>query len=163
MRKTGKMKSSIKQLVIVLILSISLTNIGAAAEAENSVQDLNYNGTDCIWLRTVRDYTVLDDRNLLIHGSGKRSYFVTLLQPSFEIRSSTGLEFSSRDSQVCPYGGDGIVFNGLSREEVRIRSISRVTADQVELLMVRFGRIKADAPKAPAPKHLEGARVEEQD
>jgi hypothetical protein len=153
------MKQYIK-LLLLLFTSIQF----ADAQADSGQVAANYGrGSDCIWLRTVRDYTTLDDRNLLIRGSGNRSYLVTLQHRSFDLKSSMGLSFASRDDQLCPYGGDAIVFEGLSKESVRIRSISRVSREQADELMVRFGKKEADEQKIPAPEPVEGADIEELD
>lgn len=152
-----------KQLLIGFLLVSTLTLVQAKEAPSSQIEGIERNGSDCIWIRTVRDYTSLDDQNLLIRGSGKRSYLVTLLHPSFELRSSMGLGFSSRDDQLCPFGGDGVVFEGLSRETVRIRSISEVSSDQAEQLMVQFGRKEPKEQQTAAPKTVKGAEVEELD
>jgi hypothetical protein len=148
-----------------IAIFLFFTSIAAVAEVPDSsrIAGIDGNGSDCIWLRTVRDYTTLDDRNLLIRGSGNRSYLVTLQHRSFDLKSSMGLSFASRDDQLCPYGGDAIVFEGLSKESVRIRSISRVSREQADELMVRFGKKEADEQKIPAPEPVEGADIEELD
>jgi hypothetical protein len=154
------MKFSILQIVIVLLSTSLLYKIAIADPPSERVTDIDYNGSDCIWVRTIRDYTALDDRNLLIHGSGKRSYFVTLVTPSWEMKSSIGMGFATTDGQLCPYGRDRIVFRGLAQEEVRIRSISQVSADQAEQLLVRFGKSKAAVPQVPEPRPVQGAEIE---
>ncbi|MEQ9563445.1 MAG: DUF6491 family protein [Woeseiaceae bacterium] len=152
-----------KQIVIVVLLVSTSSVFGADQEASRGLSDDYGRGSDCIWLRTVRDYTTLDDQNLLIRGAGKRDYLVTLMHRSFGLKSSIGLGFSSRDDQLCPYGGDALVFDGLNREEVGIRSISKVSPEQAEELLVRFGRKEPDEQQTPAPKALKGAEVEELD
>lgn len=152
-----------KQVLIALLLVLTLTSVHAEETRANQIVAIDRNGSDCIWIRTVRDYTTLDDQNLLVRGSGKRTYLVTLLYPSFELRSSMGLGFSSRDDQLCPYGGDGVILDGLSPEIVRIRSISEVSSDQAEQLMVQFGRREPKEQKTAAPETVKGAEVEELD
>jgi hypothetical protein len=152
-----------KQLLIGLLLLLTLTSVRAEETRSSQFAGIDRNGSDCIWIRTVRDYTTLDDQNLLVRGSGKRSYLVTLLFPSFELRSSMGLGFSSRDDQLCPYGGDGVVLDGLSPEIVRIRSITEVSSDQAEQLMVQFGRKEPKEQQTAAPETVKGAEVEELD
>ena len=123
---------------------------------------MNYSGSDCILIRTIRDYSPLDNQHLLIRGPAKRTYFVTLFRPTFEMRGAMSLRFDSRDGQLCPYGGDSVVFSGLGGESVRIRSISRITADQEEQLMIRYGKRKPAESVAPAePANVTGAEVEE--
>ncbi len=130
-------------------------------EPSTADRDIDYRGSDCILIATIRDYRTLDDRNLLIYGPANRAYFVTLFRPSFELRSSFQLGFSSRDDQLCPYGGDAIVVGGLTPEEVGIQSISRVDEQQVEQLLVRYGKKKLSGPQTPEPGKVKGAEVEE--
>jgi len=145
-----------------MFISYALLSIPATAEARDKLpEDLDLNGSDCIWIRTIRDYTPLSRDSLLIHASGKRSYFVRLLAPNFGLKSSFQLGTRSRDDRLCPYGGDSIIFDRFSGGEARIQSISRVTPDQVEQLMIRFGKKDPGDTQDPAPPELEGAEVEE--
>jgi len=158
------MKQYLKQLVIAITLSCSTGLSAAESDPPRVVRDLNMNGSDCISIRTIRDYKPLDSRNLLIYGSGKRAYFVRLAHSSMEMRSSFQIGFSSRDGRLCPYGGDSLVFgSSFSHESVNIRAISQISEDQVEDLLVRFGKTESDQPYIPAPREVEGAEIEELD
>lgn len=149
-------------------LVLAVLTLGAFAgcastpgEPETAARDIDYRGSDCILIPTIRDYRTLDDRNLLIYGPANRAYFVTLFRPSFELRSSFQMGFSSRDDQLCPFGGDALVVGGLNPEEIGIQSISRVDEQQVEQLLVRYGKKKPSGPQAPEPGKVKGAEVEE--
>jgi hypothetical protein len=159
-RKTIR-KPLLKQLLPALFLCV-MAGCAATQEGEPVAEgDVDYSGSDCISIRTVRDYRQLDDRNLLIYGPANRAYFVTLFRPSFELRSSFQLGFSSRDDQLCPFGGDAIVVGSLNREEIGIQSIDRVSEEQAEQLLIRYGKKEPAEPQAPAPEDVEGAEVEE--
>ena len=93
---------------------------------EDLQSNLDYGGSDCILIRTIRDYQTLDNRNLLVRAGRKRTYFVTLAVSSFEMRSSFRLGVDSTDSWLCPYGGDRILFGGRAEMGFSIQSISRV-------------------------------------
>ncbi|HEX2138146.1 MAG TPA: DUF6491 family protein [Woeseiaceae bacterium] len=150
-----------KPLLAILFLSIT---VGCSTTDEREAVargDVDYSGSDCILIRTIRDYRELDDRNLLIYGPGDRAYYVTLFRPSFELRSSFQMGFSSRDDQLCPFGGDAIVVGSMQREEIGIQSITRVTEEQEEQLLVRYGKKDPAGQQAPAPKDVKGAEVEE--
>ncbi len=145
-----------------MFISCALLSIPAAAEAADKLaEDLDLNGSDCIWIRTIRDYTPLSRDSLLIHASAKRSYYVRLLAPNFGLKSSFQLGTRSRDDRLCPYGGDSIIFDRFSGGEARIHSISRVTPDQVEQLMIRYGKKDPGDIQDPAPPEVKGAEVEE--
>lgn len=150
------------QLLAIVCLSIT---VGCAQSPERETAargDVDYNGSDCILIQTIRDYRSLDDRNLLIYGPADRAYYVTLFRPSFELSSSFQMGFESRDGQLCPFGGDAIVVGSMRPEAIAIQSISRVSEEQEQQLLVRYGK-KDPVPgqQAPAPKEVKGAEVEE--
>jgi len=88
---------------------------------------------------------------------------VTLLGPVFEMRGSASLRFESRDDQLCPFGGDSIIFGTFGRGGTRIQSISRITAEQEEEILLRFGLIERTEQAPPDPGNVTGAEVEELD
>jgi hypothetical protein len=157
----GTVKQLLKPLVAILALSGLAGCAGTGEERTAAAQDIDYRGSDCILIPTIRDYRTLDDRNLLIYGPANRAYFVTLFRPSFELRSSFQMGFSSRDDRLCPYGGDAIVVGSLNPEEIAIQSISRVTDEQVDQLLVRFGKKEPAEQPTPEPGKVKGAEVEE--
>lgn len=132
-----------------------------AQERETSPTDINLHGSDCISIRLIRDYTPLSRDSLLIHASGKRSYFVRLFAPSFGLNSSFQLATKSRDDRLCPYGGDSIIVDRMPGGEARIQSISRVTPAQVEQLLIRYGKKEPGDTENPAQPEISGAEVEE--
>lgn len=157
-----KQKYVILQLSILLIsgntLALSTTETGNS----DGDRDIDFHGSDCIWIRSIRDYKPLDDRSLLI-WSGSRPYYVSLVSRSLEMRSAFRMSVDSRDDRLCPYGGDGLNFGGLSRSPSRVRAISRISKDQAEELLVRYGKKDAGEPQTPAPKEIKGADVAELD
>ncbi len=154
-------KLTLKHVVMLCISCVLLISCATTEEGEDLGNDIDYRGSDCISIRTIRDYQPLDNRNLLVKAGGKRTYFVTLAVSSFEMRSSYRLGVDSRDSWLCPYGGDKIVFGGLSEMGFSVRSISRVTEDQEEELLIRYGKIEPPELQEPASPEVKGADVEE--
>ena len=73
------MKSVNKQFVICFLLGFTLSGCASTGTESDLGSDIEYNGSDCISIRTIRDYRPLDNRNLLIEAAGKRNYLVTLL------------------------------------------------------------------------------------
>jgi hypothetical protein len=138
-----------------------LAAVALAEEPNAPPKDLNFNGSDCILIRTIRDYTPLSRDSLLIHASGKRSYFVRLFTPSFGLDSSFQLATKSRDDRLCPYGGDSIIVDRMLGDEARIQSISRVNPAQVEQILIHYGKIEPGDTKDPTPPEIGGAEVEE--
>ncbi len=156
------MKLFLFQLFIVLSLSACASSERPSDPDREGESDLDFNGNDCILIRTIRDYTPLDNKRLLIYGSGNRPYYVELTRPSFEMRSAIGIRTVSRDNQLCPFGGDGLIFGTFDTEVISARSISRLTPDQEEYLLIRHGIKQPERRQAPAdPGKVKGADVEE--
>ena len=88
-------------------------------------------------------------------------YYVTLVVSSFELRSSHQIGVQSRDSWLCPYGGDRLVFGGFDEYGASIRGIMRLTPEQADDLLIRHGRKEPPEQQDPTPPDLEGAEVEE--
>ena len=154
----------LKHIFIVFFSSVLASCASASSAPDEQVRDLDLRGSDCIWIRTIRDYTALDSRSLLIYGSGKRAYFVRLAHPTMDLKSSFRVGFRSRDDQLCPYGGDELVFDGsFAGETARILAISRISDEQAEQLLVRFGKTESDRQNVPAPQEVSGAEIEELD
>ena len=154
------MKSYYKQSFILFFLAFTLSSCATTETDSELGTDIEYNGSDCISIRTIRDYTPLDNRNLLIEGAGKRNYLVTLTMSSFELRSAFRMATQSRDDWLCPYGGDRLIFDGRTEGGISIRSISRLTAEQTDDLLIRYGKKEPPEQERPAPE-LGGAEVEE--
>ena len=146
---------------MVFLSSVFLSSCASTEPNSGLGKDLDFRGSDCISIRTIRDYTPLDRSTLLMEGSGNRTYLVTLFGQSMDLRSSFRLGFSSRDDWLCPYGGDKLVIDGFVNEEISIRGISRITPEQEEDLLIRYGKIKPDEQQDQAPPELKGADVEE--
>ena len=154
---------------VVLIQILAILTLSACASSDSTPRatpevgaDLDFAGNDCILIRTIRDYTPLDRQHLLIHGPGRRSFYVTLISPAFDMRGSIGFQVRSRDEQLCPFGGDRIVFGSLSGESVGVRAISRLTAEQEEFLLTRYGLSEPNESETPAEApDVKGAEVEE--
>jgi uncharacterized protein DUF6491 len=154
-----------KKLLLPWLMAVLSSSIGGAVRADNDdsedLKDLDSIGSDCIWVRSIRDYTPLDDRTLLIWGGSNRPYFVRLTTPSWEMDTGIGLAVHSRDDRLCPYGGDGLVFGSFEPRPVPVRSIIRISKEQAEDILVRYGKRDSDEPQTPEPQEVEGAEVEE--
>jgi len=156
------MKQAIKHVVAVFCSSVLLISCATTDDNPPRERDIDGRGSDCISIRTIRDYTPLDTSSLLVEGSGNRFYYVTLGMSSFELRGSHRIGVESRDEWLCPYGGDGLVFDGFSTMgPTSIRGISRITADQAEELLYRHGRKERPQEQDSAPPELDGAEIEE--
>jgi hypothetical protein len=158
-----KKKYLLIQLITVFIASaLSLLSMADDGDSDED-QDIDFNGSDCISIRSIRDYTPLDGRTLLIWGGVSRPYFVRLSSSSYDLKMAYAMSVDSRDDRLCPYGGDGLSFGSFRQTTVRVRSITRISKEQAEELLVRYGVRKTDEPRIPEPKEVEGPEVQELD
>lgn len=154
-------KKLLKQSFIRFLSSVLLVSCATTERESRQPRDLTETGSDCISIRTIRDYTPLDRSRLIIEGSGKRLYYVTLVASSFQLRSSHQIGVNSRDAWLCPYGGDRLVFSTFGDASAGIRGIMHITPEQAEELLYRYGKKERPELQDPAPPELDGAEVEE--
>jgi hypothetical protein len=153
----------IKQLIIMGFSSILLACAGSetAPDGEDSVASSGR--TDCIFRSSIRGYTVLDESNLVIEGSGRRKYHLVLRRPAHGIKSTWAIAFDSPTSRVCA-GFSEIIFKGhMDNESIRIMSIQELSPEDHESLLIQFGKKKPEIETTPVPREVEGAEVEELD
>jgi Family of unknown function (DUF6491) len=96
--------------------------------------------SDCLFNRGVRDFTALDNRNLILYGPGNRAYHVVLTSPSFDLEREYEIGIYDRDGRICPFGGDAVIVRGTFTERIPIRSIEAISDEDADALKVRFGK-----------------------
>ena len=153
----------IKHILIVLSLS-TLVACAGTDSSQKTDDSAKANGrSDCIFRASIRGYSVLDEMNLIVSGSGRRTYHMTLQRRAFGLRSSWRMGFASTTSRVCA-GFDKVVFEGqLDNESIRIAAIRELSPEQHEDLLIRFGKKEPELKRTPAPSDMKGAEVEELD
>lgn len=153
-----------KQLFIVFISSTLAACAGGAGVAADGSGASEARSQDCILQSSIRDYQVLDDSNLVIRAGAKRQYHVELTRRAYGLRSSWNIGFRSPTGRLCGGFGDVIVDDGFDRTEaIRIRSIRALDADQLDDILVKYGK-KEPEFKEPLPtEDVDGAEVEELD
>ena len=152
-----------KQLVIVLF-SCSIVACASSESAPEAVADeAPRSGSDCISQGSIRDYTVLNDANLIVSASAKRNYHVALARRAYGLRTNWGIGFSSTTSRICAGFSEIIVDDGFGPEKIRIASIRRLTPEEHEDLLIRFGKIEPKNKQPRQPEAVEEAEVEELD
>lgn len=155
-------KYYLKHLFIVVLLSILL---GCASSADSYVSagdPVESRGNDCIFQSSIRDYQVLDDRNLIVTGGAKRKYHVELTRRAYGLRSNWSIGFYSPTGRVCSGYSEVIVDDGFGRKEsIKLRSIREISPDELDALLVRYGKKDPEEQQAPAEEEVEGAEVEE--
>ena len=153
----------IKHIVIVLISSSLL----ACASTEESAESADYGESsgrgDCIFEPSIRGYNVLDEQNLIIEGSGRRYYHMTLQRRARGIRSSWQIQFDAPSSRVCARFSEVIFRGHFDEESIRIESIRELSPEEHEYLLIQYGKKKPEIEQAPAQREVKGADVEELD
>jgi len=136
---------------------------GPDLAADGTTSGAESSRTDCIFRSSIRGYTVLDESNLIIEGSGRRNYHVALRRRAHGISSSWGIAFDSPASRVCA-GFSEVVFDGhLEGGSIPIASIRELSPEDHEYLLIRFGKKKPEIEQTPAQTEVKGAEVEELD
>lgn len=153
----------LKQLVIVVISCVLSACASSDTAVDGDQSGASSGRSDCIFRSSIRGYSVLDEANLVIEGSGRRKYHLVLRRPARGIRSTWGIGFDSPSSRVCA-GFSEVVFKGhMDNESIRILSIRELSPEDHEDLLIQFGKKKPEIEQTPAPRDVEGAEVEELD
>lgn len=151
----------------LLIIGFSCLLVACASTEdryESAGDPVRTRSHDCISQSSIRDYRVLDDRNLIVTASGKRRYHVELSRPAFGLRSNWQIGFRTSTGQVCTATGDLLVEDGFGRlEAIPIASIRLLEPDEIDDLLIRFGKKAPEEQQAPAEQEVTGAEVEELD
>ena len=153
----------LKQIVMLLSSSVLLACASSNEGADEPDYGRSTGRSDCISEGTIRNFKVLDERNLLVTAMGKRNYHVVLGRSAYGMKSSVRLGFVSATSQICAGFGEVIYDQGFGSENIRILSLTRLSPEQEEMLLVQFGLKEPEFEHPRTPEKVEGARVEELD
>ncbi len=152
-----------KQLFIVFISSALVACASASEPSLDGDSEVVSGRPDCISTRTIRDYRVLDDANLVVTANAGRKYHISLSRRAVGLGASWKIGFRSTSGRVCGGFDDIIVDDGLGPERFRIAGIREVTPEEYDALLVRFGKKEPANEPAPATESVESAEVEELD
>lgn len=152
-----------KQIFIIISLSVLCGCASQEEGADAPADESHSRSSDCISKSSIRDYKVLDEQNLIITEGASRQYHMVLNRRAHGIRSMHGIGFRSSSGRVCGGFDSLIVADGFGPQEYRIMSIRRLTPEQAQNLLVRFGLIEPEYEQPRQPQEVEGAEVEELD
>ena len=90
---------------------VAAAGIGIGASADASATSTRASKNDCVWTRSINDFTALDRNKVVIWGPGRRAYLVELSMPLPELKFANRLAFVDRnhDGMLCGFGMDRIV------------------------------------------------------
>jgi hypothetical protein len=132
---------------VALMLSACASTHGRTGPAAASA---GLPGTpDCFWLRSVYDWTVLNNSELIVHAPlAQDAYLVKLFQPVFDLDFHLGLGFEDVEhtGRICGPSSDYLLVPHYVPPRIPIVAVQRLTAaEQVQLLR---------AAKKPVPRVL---------
>ncbi|MGB5687837.1 MAG: DUF6491 family protein [Woeseiaceae bacterium] len=155
----------LKQLFIILSSCFFVACAGSSEPSGGSPSGATGGRHDCIPEPSVRGYTVLDEYNLIVEASLRRSYHVVLQRRAYGLRNSMGIAFDSPSGRICS-GFSEVVYGdsfGDRAEAVRIKYIRLLLPEEEEDLLIQFGLKEPEIKQTPVPREVEGADVEELD
>ena len=133
-----------------LTLGLLATSALAQEAQENSAASVPPppSGVTCAWLPLLRSqyYSVIDDQHLVIEGSGRRYYLLTLTRRCFDLDTTLDIGLSSHGDQLCT--GDAII---IDRDRCTIGSVESV-ASEAEAKMLVQARATAEKAKRQGNK-----------
>jgi len=149
---------------IIVFISCVLASCAAGDQRLNSEESAADSGSsDCIFRSSIRGYTVLDESNLIVGVSGRSKYHIRLQRRAAGMSSTWSIGFESPTGRICA-GFSEVVFEGhMGAESIRIASIRELGNDEVEDMLIQFGKKDPEIKHIPAPKEVQGAEIEELD
>ncbi len=153
-----------KKHCVIVLFSCVLAACATSEETYESAGDpVRVRGNDCIFESTIRDYQVLDDRNLIVTAAGRRSYHVELSRRAYGLRSSWAIGFVSPTGSICSTSSIQ-VDDGFGRQEkIRLSSVRALSPEELDAMLVQYGKKATEVEQATEPEEMEGAEVEELD
>jgi hypothetical protein len=150
-----------------IVIALYLCYLTACASTEQGLSESSSGsqstGSDCISQGSIRDYTVLDNANLLVTSGANRKFHVELSRAAHNLRINNAIGFQSASGRICDRFSDVLINDGFGVEKIRISSVRRLSAQTEEELLIRFGKIEPTIKQTRPPSDVEGAEVEELD
>jgi hypothetical protein len=97
----------------------------------------------CFWLRSVYDWTVLNNQELIVHAPlQKDAYLVKLFQPVFDLRFHQNLGFQDveRTGQICDDSYDYLIVRGYTPPRIPIIAVHQLTMPEQAALLQASGK-----------------------
>jgi hypothetical protein len=120
---------------------------------------------DCMFFRSIYNWKVIDDRNLIVWSpSRSQPYVVTLSFPlhSLRFRDALAFEDGNHDGRLCGFGMDGIIVGGSFAQRSSIRGIKKLDGTEVGPLEGLY-ELYSKRPKDDADENVESIDNPEHD
>ncbi len=86
------------------------------------------------------------------------------MRKAYGLRNSWSIGFDSPSGMICRGAADIIVSDGFGRgERIRLSSVRALSDDELDTLLVQFGKKEPEVEHTPEPDEVDGAEVEELD
>ena len=150
--------------IVTLLISSSLSSCATTdSDLTQAANEERPRHNDCISQSSIRDYQVLDESNLIVTATARRKYHLVLSRRAYGLRSAWNLNFRSQTGRICAPFSEIIIDERLGIERIGIASIRRLYDDDLDDLLIRFGKKEPKIEQTAAPVKVEGAEVEELD
>ena len=127
-----------KRFALTIALLASIGTAGATS-ATTPKKD----GNDCVFIRSVGQYRVLDRSNVVIWAPGRRdAYLLELSMPLFGLKSAMQVAMIDRDhdGRLCGFNMDRIGVRDFGTPETSsIRSMSKLGDEDIVQLEEKYG------------------------
>jgi len=121
-----------RMLMIPALLGALLAGCATTdAEQQSTAKD------DCFYIRTVNNWSAIDDEHIYIEAAGKDQYLLTMKFRCSGIRFTNAIALSNRMGRVCPNDFGRITYrDGGMSASCRIDNVERVTSKEEATALV---------------------------
>lgn len=111
--------------------------------------------TNCFRIDQIRNFEVLDPRNMLVFAGRRNAYHLELFSSCVNLEKAEGLAFSGHADRICGAAGDSVSRRDMfGREdtfdyECKIRKVRRLDEEGLYELSILLGKVP---PPPPIPE-----------
>lgn len=95
----------------------------------------------CLFARTISNFEVLDDNNLILWAPNRRSpYKMELMGGCFNLKLANAIAFNTQ-GMLCGYAGERLIYEDMGRKMTcAVISVSQLSVQEMNALLVRYGK-----------------------
>ncbi len=116
--------------------------------------------SDCFFQRSIDNFEVLDESNLLVFDGRRRTYHVEVSPPSMSLRHAYGLQFRSTTGRICGNPGERLQISdgSFDRFPISVTGVYRLDEATQAAVRAHFGQT---TPLPVPPEDEEAEAIEE--